>query len=562
MASWKMGKYVKCKGFAGYNVGMLSKSSAGDVVTSIPNLAVWTTVVQEKSQTKSRAFDFHIELDHDNSKKNTGSFSLAFSPGSDEDYYKNMSSFAITDTLSEKLRNKKVNWRLSGNENFRLGKKILVLEIGLSRDQIMQQFDISTYRYLNYFMVDSTFSINEQNTNYITGNKFCTAKLVGKSNRVHYNCGLSADASQDYTFNDIVNKSKSNRFSPVSQPVTTNRFTNGKYFGFCEFKSGIFNSGSVSGNFSIGYGNSNLSDLKKTTRNRSLLVTSIIEYHYSISPFKTLTLKMEFGNTQPSPDNFYGHGVLTGIATVMDGAVSIQNVVTKAASVTYQSNNLIANSQLSISGTVRDVAGDYVADYYLIRSFTRTILLPANPHKEALFTLNTEKYFSCVQSKFIFQINAIRQNLNFSVNGIFESNRMTSVRTQFKWLTAFKWPLNLEMSFTDLYASNKVIPRQAHPYSFYLWQYDGYGKLKIEFTKRLYASFLYTYYKLGPNNNYEALDAYLVYKYKKNWRLSLTGHNLTNNRILVQKTISADVISVSSLLLVECYVVGTVSLDL
>ncbi|MGL6266462.1 MAG: hypothetical protein ACRC2O_01000, partial [Chitinophagaceae bacterium] len=102
-------------------------------------------------------------------------------------------------------------------------------------------------------------------------------------------------------------------------------------------------------------------------------------------------------------------------------------------------------------------------------------------------------------------------------------------------VTAFKFPVNFEASISAMYVLNKTIPETGTISRVYLWQYQGYGKMKVRTGKKIYTALMYNYYLLSPENLFHSMDLYANLEVNHVWTISMTIHNLFNTSTIEQR---------------------------
>jgi hypothetical protein len=88
---------------------------------------------------------------------------------------------------------------------------------------------------------------------------------------------------------------------------------------------------------------------------------------------------------------------------------------------------------------------------------------------------------------------------------------------------------------------------------FDLWQYQGYGKLKVRAGEKIYLAAMYNYYLLAPRNFFNTMDLYANFSLNGAWTFSATVHNLFNASSIVQRQFSVNSASEQRYELVDRY---------
>ena len=119
-----------------------------------------------------------------------------------------------------------------------------------------------------------------------------------------------------------------------------------------------------------------------------------------------------------------------------------------------------------------------------------------------------------------------------------------------------QFPITFETSITSLYSENYSNSRSSD-----VWQFERYEKLKLNISKKYLCNLLYSIYNLTPNSTIHNLDFFLTKKLKKNITMSLIGHNLLNNKIILQKYISPYSINYNSYSIVNRYIMAKIAIS-
>jgi hypothetical protein len=104
-----------------------------------------------------------------------------------------------------------------------------------------------------------------------------------------------------------------------------------------------------------------------------------------------------------------------------------------------------------------------------------------------------------------------------------------------------------------MYVLNKTIPETGTISHFNLWQYQGYGKVKIRAGEKIYLAAMYNYYLLSPQNFFNTMDLYANFSLNQAWVFSATVHNLFNASSIVQRQFGVNSVSEQRFELVDRY---------
>ena len=256
-------------------------------------------------------------------------------------------------------------------------------------------------------------------------------------------------------------------------------------------------------------------------------------------------------------ENFHPASLIAGKGTVLQTSTQIKFPLSHQIRLVYLSNNILKGTQLLISiSHNKDFSPNTVSSYFS-PEYSTYMMLPGEKSILTTVNMNGEKYIKVLKSKVKIECQGMFARRNIYINNILKDNILNSASTQFKWITAFPLPVNIELSARVSYFENYTVT-QANIKN-QLSQYQGYGKMKINFSQRFYSSIFYNYYLLATNNSFKKIDIYAVIKATKNCSISLTVHNLLNTSKIEQKTISPTSTDINEFQLIQRYFLGKIS---
>jgi outer membrane receptor protein involved in Fe transport len=169
--------------------------------------------------------------------------------------------------------------------------------------------------------------------------------------------------------------------------------------------------------------------------------------------------------------------------------------------------------------------------------------LPQNGNQLFNTSAKMEQYVKSLRIKFSLQFSTVYASNRIIFNNVPSKNKMFNISLQQKAVTAFRNPVNLEAIITAIYVLNATVPVSGESSFFNLWQYQGYGKMKVRAGKKLYTALMYNYYILSPGNFFHTMDLYANLEVNKAWIISLTAHNLFNVSTIEQRQFSVNSIA-------------------
>ena len=402
MASFKIGEFIKIKSLIGYNSNQVQNNVSGFSETIVSPSDKWILNTDEINNSQINGFIKKITLIHDRQKNRLGSYEVSIINQNEHDFYYNKSqmSIAYLDTLKENLNNNGSGLFFVGNETFKLRKnKILSTTLTISKQNIFQTFDLNTNRFVQYFMLDSSFSIFNQKLSERFNKEEIVVKLSGKVNRTRYNYGITFSGDQNnYSNNILIENNKNNNYITKPTNKADIEILNMSTFGVINSPISPKNTLSIGG--IAGYSSLNFIRSDTTFNNNFPVYTSFVEYQYKFSDFNFLQIQSQIKGTIPQEQIFYPNGLISGNASILNSTSSIKRTESKGVTISYLSNNIYQNIMLSISCSHYVSSNTFVTNSYLTPSYSQLSFIPTNNNEQSLFSINTEKYFSRIKSKF------------------------------------------------------------------------------------------------------------------------------------------------------------------
>ncbi len=290
-------------------------------------------------------------------------------------------------------------------------------------------------------------------------------------------------------------------------------------------------------------------DNYKILTNTSILPNYYFNYKYNFSETNSLTAKFESISKFSDANNFFANQIITGNSTIITGVDTLGVYYNNESSIIYTSLNYYKNSQFRISFFCTNFLKGLSPVYFYNPNFNIISLNSSKNNNNINFNLYFEKYISEMKSKFITEIIYLNSNQKIIINDQFNKNILNSFKFQFKHITVMKFPINFETSIASLHSENLSNLRSTN-----IWQFEGYEKVKINISKKYLFNLLYSIYNLTPNSTIHNLDLFMTHKLNKNITISLIGHNLLNNKIILEKYISPYSVIYNSYSIVNRYI--------
>jgi hypothetical protein len=232
--------------------------------------------------------------------------------------------------------------------------------------------------------------------------------------------------------------------------------------------------------------------------------------------------------------------------------------VEHAVQASYVSNNLHVGSNwlAMVAAGLRN--RQYNAGLEAYPAYSIVLPMVADGNRNLTAQLKGERYLKAFRSKFSLQLSMFYLESRFSYNKEPSWNRTGNLRIHPRWVSAFRSKFNAEFAITAQYTRNTTVPDKGQPSIFYQWQHQGYAKLKLALSEKLFAALQYYGYRLSAGNYFGSMDLYSKWNISSAWSLALYGHNLLQSRVIEQRQFAVNTQSVQSFVLVNRYVMARV----
>ena len=557
--SWKAGDAVKMKALAGAGRYKLQNTSSGINQFVPADGNGWKIAQHEQSASVLSEAIIKFSLSHDHKKNNTGNFSADILGNRPNGNYANLSYGDIRDTLTENLSGRGLFYTISGNETFRLKKGlILKTNLKLDREDISRDFKARTGRYQDYFLLDSNFLLNRQELKGVLINQDFDISVYGKSKRTNWYSGIRV----------LRQKTSYEAFSYTADPETNTVIQLGQApsnFSLLQATAyGMFNRmvkkrGELSAGISMGAGNIEFIQDYNVKEKSAPVFRSLLGYRLALSPVKSISLQYNFNSQLPEKKYFHPMLLLSGQATILNPAEQLTIRKSHQFNFTYASQKLNKGTGFIFFTSYSHSDGVYTYSNQRTAAYGLLFFLPQNGNELFSANIKMEKYASRIKTKFTLLLSSMYNATSLTYNEIISRNKMYNISIQPKLVTAFKGPVNAEASMTGMYTRNKTVPETGTASDFELWQYQGYGKLKVKPGKKAYLAAMYNFYILSPKNFFHTMDLYTNYILNQAFAFSFTVHNLFNSSTIVQRQFGVNSIAEQRFGLVERYLLMKVN---
>ena len=543
IGSWKTGKATQMKLLAGADRSRLHNKASGLSKFSPADGSTWGLITDDGYRSSISEKVVKFSLTHDRQKNNTGSFTVDILQERSENKFDNRTGGDVTDTLNERLLGGRWSYRFEANETFRLKKgKIFKARLLLNQEYLTQDFQASTNRYQSFFLLDSTFQIFRQDLNGRLRNQELDLGIYGRKRSYNWYAGLRIiNETSSYQGESTASSPEAQTIIELGQAPSQFQSFRAAIYGMLSRK--IQKKGEVNSGFSLGAGKISIDQEMKTITMNSPLVRAVLGYRYALSPLKNISVQYNFSSQLPERLLYHPVRLLSGQATILYPAADLIIRRTNLLSISYASHNLIKGTGLVFFSSFSHTDGAFTFSTMQAPAYSLLYYLSQNARQLWTSSAKLEKYVRHIRIKFTLQMSGVYSSNKLIFNNVPSRNNMRNFSFQPKAVTAFSFPVNLEAMFAAMYIENTTIPETGASSRFNVWQYQGYGKMKIKAGKKIYLATLYNYYVLSPKNFFHSMDMHASFSLNQSWNFSLTLHNLFNSSSIVQRQFGVNSIS-------------------
>jgi hypothetical protein len=550
MSSWKMGKYTRLNGMIGYDDLRQKNYASNSVLTHISDQEKWSVFSNMDLNRTGRDLVGRLSLQRDAGKKQVSRLEMVVNAGSQENLFLNSSTGDITDSLKEKLSNKLKGLRLKGQQTWLMGEQVVQLELILDHGSMDQDLAVGSSRFLSYWNLDSTYTLNRQILAKLNDLRHLQLKVNGKTARLQYEYGILLEHSgsefrSQAKISSVVFKPP---FEPVSQII---KVLNNSARGAFRL---LFNAGKA-GWFGIN-GNTGMQSIDADRGKNWLLVYETgVGYTKKFGLMNSFQLSYKNSRGFRRFDQMYPDHLMSGNATVLNGLKFSEPEVSHGWVAAIQGNNIgkqrnwSANlsylflPQRYISGV--DVFPQYCQQYFQLSHYSRVFNLG----------LNGEIYVRELKSKLGSLISVYAGKDENIVNGVQGRSARRNLKIESWWISGFRIPANMELRFGSNYSEGNWNGGPLNS----VWQFYWSNKVKLRFGESLYGSFMWNGQKILNQKAFHGLDVYVIYKLSPAVQISANGVNLLNIRRIVDAAVMPYSSSENVFMVVGRYILASVS---
>lgn len=553
IGSWKASPALRLKVLAAAADLRLAYRSYSSQTVQPPDGDTWTTRYEDTLDKRTQSGLIRTSLMHDGGRKNLGRYDLDLVYTKALHHYRNQAAGAISDSLREKLETGIRGFRLQGAETFQLpGQRVLNLKTLIQVDQPQQEFTAATYRYASYYGLPKQNGLYQQQLDERVTEAELDATVARRQPKHTWTWGLRgwfmASRYDARTSLDSAALSPTGVLSAGGSTFQVIRFSG---YGQGEWKLGKGMSWTWGG--VLGAGLQQYASGGQTIARSALVYKGYLGFQRSFSALQHVSLQVQSSRDVPGQEHYHPSGLLSGQATIKDGAREVLFPSAHAIQASYLVNNL-HKGRLLLMGLHAGIGNrQWVSGIVTNPSYAQFYPEAADGNRNLAAQVMAEQFVRIIRSKLSIQVTGMYHDLRMNFNGVSTENRSSQFSAEPKFSSAFKGKVNAEGSFRLTYTLNRSIPEAGLASDFTQWQYQGSAKLKLRMSSRIYGALQWMAYRLAPGSVFMGGDLYLKWNPAPAWSVALYGHNLLQQGRIEQKLLAPNSISIQGFDLVSRY---------
>lgn len=533
----KIGTTLKVKSLLGFNTQNSIEFAQEQSHYKLVDTS-WGVESDIARSARRKYFYLQTSLLRDNgTKNNTGvyNFNVKWNPSYYN--YNNLSKSNYYDTTKQLLSNDLLSFNFNASETIKINSKnvaeLLVTSVKSTMHQLLNNY---TNRYDYYFAFTTGLNFLSQVTNFDIFNsavKLAFVKAVHPT--LSYKYGLQ------YVYESFISKNEinisNNDFLKSSSaiPFTKAAVFINKYHFYNELNGQFAKKAFFQINTKLGLDKYRLNT---STDNFKAVHDIKLSFNYKFTDLKMVGLSLNQKTNLPNAENYYPQMLLSDIGAVYNGSVSATIITNNNVGAHFVNTNLFRNLNMSITANYSNVKGDMLLNLLLRPMFTEYFLSQQSNSDNFYFTFNTDKYLYPIKTKIILNVtyqNSTNYNL---INATVYELQSNFYATKLKLVTGLPFSLTLENQIGVNFFNNSLKTQYSQKNNTSS-QYELSQKINYKLSDKFYANIFYANYLFENKlNNYQILDGYFSLKLLKTYSVSLTMHNILNQKFAFQNILS------------------------
>jgi hypothetical protein len=491
---------------------------------------------------------------HDAGASRRGQVKVILSTRGNEQTFQNETKGDLLDRLTEDARKQRLQARLEGSETFRNGSgSLLRLSYQAEVGQSSQDQRFHTERFLPYQFPFAPFTGYQQGLN--------RAMMAGRTDLNYYLKKGKSRWSAGIRF--YANHERQQLMLKGGDQTTTQlQGIHHKFRSFKTSRSMLYVSRQININrkllmgsgIELGTSGFNTSEGDGIHPKDRFLNRIMFSLDYKASMMNVIGMKLYRNKSLPSTDWFHVGPFLNADGQIRIPATIVKPEVINSFSISLSRMNLPRSFTAMIYFSATHQSNAYLA--YADRSpgVYNTTYAPFDRQHGYVLNGSLSKHFPSMFLKIMTETSVQTLNGETVMDGenIFQSNSRFSFHQRL--ISAVSFPINMELTYTANRISNRISTMSGSDMVAVQWQHIAVARVKYRFVEKGSMTLMYAYRILQKGNSFQTIDLYTRWKATKSFSFSLTGHNLTDARMLALRSMSLNATTDQRVSLVGRYI--------
>lgn len=522
----------------GIGLGRLQRSADMESRLYALNGNDWTLHQQQHYSVKAREALASIHYKHDHHKNRTGALDVHLLQTKHTQTYGEQTSGEFIDSLTDDHRQKRLMLKSKGEETVAMKfGTLLKLTYGLDFDQINQRQQLSTMR-----MIPIRSTVNGLDSYHQVIEMSKTAgqadiSMHGRIRHVRWSGGINTAIQQER--HELSTGSLSGATGDLHLIPFRDRLIGSKSMVFygkwqttIRRKTGLFFNGE------FGIAPFDVMDSVRIMMSDKQVHRLNVGIEHKLSMLSAIRLNAFSHRQIPTFDWFHTGPILMADGQIRLPASEIVPETTTGVNLSISRLNLPRSftGLLYLSYVVSDGAYRQVVERK--PTFSQTTYMPFDGQRSLFASGSISKHFPALRFKSMTDANIQQIRGDSRLDQWPIRNEFGRFSIQQRLISSFPIPVNVEFSYTASRIFNRLYSVVTGGTNIAQWQHIGYVRLHGRVGEKGFFSMIYGHRILMTSAKLNSLDLYGRWKLSKTLILSVTGHNLTNMKVMAQRTVS------------------------
>jgi hypothetical protein len=522
---------------AGMGKSRLERSSEIESELMRINGNKWNLLQSDTYVTNTNETLFSMRYLHDAGASRRGKLKVTVSTTGNGQKFKNQTWGDLLDSLTEHADQKRLQIMLEGSETFRnKDGSLLRLTYQAGVGQSTQDQRLQTERFLSYRIPFAPFPGYQQILNMSTMNGRTDFIYHKNKGRAHWSAGIRIFAGHDRQHLML------NGGGPSSMPFQA---IHQKYRSIqtgcsvLHFSSQINMSRKLllSSGFEIGTAGFSTSEGDDLHLKDRLIHKIMFSLDYKPSLATMIGMKIYRNKSLPSTDWFHVGPFINADGQIRIPSDIINPEMMNSFSLSFSRMNLPRSFTAMMYLSASHQSNAYLAYADRTPGVFMTTYAPFGRQYGYILNGNLSKHFPNMFFKIMTETSLQRLDGETAIDGenVIQSNSRISFHQRL--ISAAPFPVNIELSYMANRITNRISTISGSDMGARQWQHISMARLKSRFAEKVSTTILYAYRILQEGNVFQTIDLYARWKASNSFSFSLTGHNLTDARMLALRSL-------------------------